>query len=87
MRRSATWLCLLVGVLVVLLAAVTEAGRDYYSILDVPRDAPKSQIKKHYKKLSRVYHPDKNPGNKEAEKKFMELSEGNDLQSSWENHG
>ena len=58
---------------------LVEAGKDYYAILDVPRDAPKSQIKKHYKKLSRVYHPDKNPGNKEAESKFMELSAGNIL--------
>ncbi|CAO3614665.1 unnamed protein product [Cunninghamella echinulata] len=54
---------------------IVECGRDYYEILDVPRDAPKSQIKKHYKKLSRVYHPDKNPNNKEAEAKFMELSD------------
>lgn len=54
---------------------IVECGRDYYEVLDVPRDAPKSQIKKHYKKLSRVYHPDKNPNNKEAEAKFMELSD------------
>ncbi|CAO3621411.1 unnamed protein product [Cunninghamella blakesleeana] len=54
---------------------LVECGRDYYEVLDVPRDAPKSQIKKHYKKLSRVYHPDKNPNNKEAEAKFMELSD------------
>ncbi|CDH60313.1 heat shock protein family protein [Lichtheimia corymbifera JMRC:FSU:9682] len=68
MRQFAIWLLLLVVVLVV------HAGKDFYSILDVPRDAPKSQIKKHYKKLSRVYHPDKNPGDKKAEEKFMELT-------------
>ncbi|KAI8336727.1 hypothetical protein BC941DRAFT_427918 [Chlamydoabsidia padenii] len=60
----ATCLCLLV-----------EAGKDYYKILDVPRDASKSQIKKHYKKLSRVYHPDKNRDDKQAEAKFMEISD------------
>lgn len=70
MRQFAIWLLLLVVVLVV------HAGKDFYSILDVPRDAPKSQIKKHYKKLSRVYHPDKNPGDKKAEEKFMELTAG-----------
>ena len=70
MRHFAIWLLLLVILIIV------EAGKDYYNILDVPRDASKSQIKKHYKKLSRVYHPDKNPGNKDAEEKFMELSNG-----------
>jgi DnaJ-related protein SCJ1 len=55
---------------------VMAAGKDYYKILDVPRDASKSQIKKHYKKLSRVYHPDKNRDNKQAEAKFMEISDG-----------
>ncbi|KAG1176868.1 hypothetical protein G6F70_003081 [Rhizopus microsporus] len=57
----------------VLLIAFVSA-KDYYSILDVPRDAPKAQIKRHYKKLSRVYHPDKNPGNEEASQKFMEIA-------------
>lgn len=66
---------LLLGLLAALLVLV-DAGRDFYKILDVPRDAPKSQIKRHYKKLSRVYHPDKNPGDKDAEQKFMELSSG-----------
>lgn len=58
---------------------IVDAGKDYYKILDVPRDAPKSQIKKHYKKLSRVYHPDKNRDNKQAEAKFMEISDGKRL--------
>ncbi|KAI8142736.1 hypothetical protein BJV82DRAFT_614098 [Fennellomyces sp. T-0311] len=81
MRQFAIWLLLLVVLLVV------EAGKDYYAILDVPRDAPKSQIKKHYKKLSRVYHPDKNPGNKEAEAKFMELSAAYEVLSDDEKRG
>ncbi|KAI8376533.1 uncharacterized protein BYT42DRAFT_517540 [Radiomyces spectabilis] len=59
----------------VLLLVTVQAGRDYYKILDVPRDAPKNQIKRHYKKLSRVYHPDKNPDNKEAATKFMEVAD------------
>jgi DnaJ-related protein SCJ1 len=67
--------CLVLFVLLVL-SVLVEAGKDYYSILDVPRDAPKTQIKKHFKKLSRVYHPDKNPGDSSASEKFMEIAEG-----------
>ncbi|KAI9013971.1 hypothetical protein CLU79DRAFT_767884 [Phycomyces nitens] len=73
MRYGAVWLFGLLSVF--MLAVMVEAGRDYYRILDVPRDASKSQIKKHYKKLSRVYHPDKNPNDKEAAAKFMELAD------------
>lgn len=72
MRPSFSWLLLAA----LLLVAVVCAARDYYDVLDVPRDAPKAQIKRHYKKLSRVYHPDKNPGDDEAEQKFMELANG-----------
>jgi DnaJ-related protein SCJ1 len=72
MRPSFSWLLLAV----LLLVAIVCAARDYYDVLDVPRDAPKAQIKRHYKKLSRVYHPDKNPGDDEAEQKFMELANG-----------
>ncbi|KAG0947206.1 hypothetical protein G6F57_002118 [Rhizopus arrhizus] len=70
MRPSFSWLLLAA----LLLVAIVCAARDYYDVLDVPRDAPKAQIKRHYKKLSRVYHPDKNPGDDEAEQKFMELA-------------
>lgn len=70
-----TTACLVLFVLLVL-SVLVEAGKDYYSILDVPRDAPKTQIKKHFKKLSRVYHPDKNPGDSSASEKFMEIAEG-----------
>ena len=58
---------------------LVEAGKDYYAILDLPRDAPKTQIKKHFKKLSRVYHPDKNPGDDTAQEKFMAIAEGRGL--------
>ncbi|KAI7850822.1 hypothetical protein BDC45DRAFT_487282 [Circinella umbellata] len=81
MRHFAIWLLLLVILIIV------EAGKDYYNILDVPRDASKSQIKKHYKKLSRVYHPDKNPGNKDAEEKFMELSNAYEILMDDEKRG
>jgi DnaJ-related protein SCJ1 len=58
------------------LCFIVVTAKDYYNILDVPRDAQKNQIKRHYKKLSRVYHPDKNPGNEEAAEKFMEIANG-----------
>ncbi|KAI8647632.1 hypothetical protein BD408DRAFT_408245 [Parasitella parasitica] len=57
-----------------LLAALVSAAKDYYDILDVPRDAQKAQIKRHFKKLSRVYHPDKNAGDEAASQKFMEIA-------------
>ncbi|MBF0201763.1 MAG: molecular chaperone DnaJ [Desulfamplus sp.] len=49
--------------------------RDYYEVLGVPRDAGKDELKSKYRKLALKYHPDKNPGNREAEEKFKEASE------------
>lgn len=49
--------------------------KDYYKILGVERSATQDAIKKAYRKLAVKYHPDKNPGNKEAEEKFKEISE------------
>jgi molecular chaperone DnaJ len=48
---------------------------NYYDILGVNRDASKEDLKKRYRKLSMQYHPDKNPGDKEAEAKFKEINE------------
>jgi len=49
--------------------------RDYYEILDVNRNAIGDEIKKAYRKIALKYHPDRNPGNKEAEEKFKEAAE------------
>ena len=57
------------------------AKRDYYEILIVERTATDEEIKKSYRKLAIKYHPDKNPGDKEAEEKFKELSEAYEVLS------
>ncbi len=51
------------------------AKRDYYEILGVPRNASQEEIKRAYRRLARKYHPDVNPGDKEAEEKFKEITE------------
>jgi len=51
------------------------AQRDYYDILGVPRDADEEEIKRSYRRLAMQYHPDRNPGDREAEEKFKEASE------------
>ncbi|MBX6314725.1 MAG: DnaJ domain-containing protein [Isosphaeraceae bacterium] len=57
------------------------ADRDYYDILGVPRDATQDQIKKAYRAHARKYHPDVNPGDKNAEKLFKEGQEAYDVLS------
>jgi molecular chaperone DnaJ len=51
------------------------AKRDYYKVLDVPRNASEADIKKAYRRLAMKYHPDRNPGDKEAEESFKEAKE------------
>ncbi len=53
--------------------------KDYYDILGVSRNASQDDIKKAYRKLARKWHPDINPGNREAEGKFKEISEAHDV--------
>ena len=49
--------------------------KDYYKLLGVEREAKAEEISKAYKKLARKYHPDLNPGDKQAEEKFKEINE------------
>ncbi len=51
------------------------AKRDYYKVLDVPKNASEADIKKAYRRLAMKYHPDRNPGDKEAEESFKEAKE------------
>lgn len=57
------------------------AKRDYYEVLGLQKGASKDDIKKAYRKLAVQYHPDKNPGNKEAEEKFKEATEAYEVLS------
>ncbi len=58
------------------------AKRDYYEVLGVAKDANANDIKKAYRKLALKYHPDKNPGDKEAEAKFKECAEAYEVLSN-----
>ncbi|KXS11886.1 heat shock protein DnaJ family protein [Gonapodya prolifera JEL478] len=68
-----------------LFTALVTAGKDFYGILGVSRDAQNRQIRKAYKELSRKWHPDKNPDKKEeAQAKFVEISEAYEVLSDEE---
>src|SRR5208283_3547113 len=55
--------------------------KDYYGVLGVSRDAKPEEIRKAYRHLARKHHPDVNPGNKNAEEKFKQLSEAYEILS------
>ena len=55
------------------------AKRDYYEVLGIQKNASKDDIKKAYRKLAIQYHPDKNPGDKNAEEKFKEATEAYEI--------
>jgi molecular chaperone DnaJ len=58
---------------------MAKAKQDYYELLGVGRSATAEEMKKAYRKLAMKYHPDRNPGDKEAEAKFKEISEAYDV--------
>ena len=58
------------------------AKRDYYEVLGVGKNANQDEIKKAYRKLAMQYHPDRNPGNKEAEESFKEAAEAYEVLSN-----
>ena len=58
---------------------------DYYKTLEITKSATEAEIKKAYRKLARKYHPDLNPNDKEAEKKFKEINEANEVLGNPEN--
>lgn len=55
------------------------AKEDYYKILGVSRDASKDEIRKAYRKLAMKYHPDRNPGDREAERRFKDINEAHEV--------
>ena len=60
------------------------AKRDYYDVLEISRNADEKEIKRAYRKLAKKYHPDTNPGDKQAEQKFKEVTEAYNVLSDSE---
>ena len=57
---------------------MAENKRDYYEVLGIEKNASDAEIKKAYRKMAQKYHPDMNPGDKEAEAKFKEVNEAHE---------
>ena len=57
------------------------ANKDYYSILGINHNASEKEIKQAFRKLARKHHPDVNPGDKNAEEKFKQISEAHEVLS------
>ncbi|CAI5497048.1 unnamed protein product [Closterium sp. Naga37s-1] len=76
-------LLLLAGFLLLALQCCC-ASRNYYDILQVPRSASEDQIKRSYRKLALKFHPDKNPGDEEAKKRFQEIGNAYEVLSDGE---
>ena len=53
--------------------------KDYYELLEVTKEASGEEIKKSFRRLAMKYHPDRNPGDKEAEARFKEINEAYDV--------
>lgn len=81
MNAAGPWL---LSLLLVSWLVVALGGRDFYKILGVSKDASTSQIKKAYRKLAMVYHPDKNPDDPEASDKFHDINEAYEVLSDEE---
>ena len=67
--------------LILLFAILALSAEDYYKLLGVSRSADERELKRAYRKLSKKFHPDKNPNNEDAAKKFVEISDAYDALS------
>ncbi|XP_039114088.1 dnaJ protein ERDJ3B-like [Dioscorea cayenensis subsp. rotundata] len=74
MERRRTTLLLLFLIFLFSLSVYSLGSKSYYDVLQVPKGASEDQIKRSYRKLALKYHPDKNPGNDEANRKFAEIN-------------
>lgn len=79
MSRGLSCAMIIMLVLSMVLLAAAEDNRDFYKILGVKRSANDKEIKRAFKKLSLKYHPDKNPGDDEAKKKFQDVSAAHEV--------